>query len=287
MTSHTHLDYVTRRWNKIYDHLKDLMIRFDYSHVDKIRTIFESRLNDKNQKIRIWHDRYIKQIIDFHHATFHLNFVNQHIQMTQSEQIVVLRFMKRYIDETKTFKQVRKQFFYMKFQQHDWTNSNDIWIEKKEAKLFWFMIMIISEVTNLSRLTRRVFDIFVNSIFSKRAFSIMNFIHNKHRNRLIVERFDMLQFIFMNDETLYVNKNKISSKNMLTLNDDDELRLENMNRSHEIVTLNKHSREKNDDDDHTLDIQSTTINFVSWLDTTMKSYEVLKEFHLEHQMRSR
>ena len=130
-SNRTHFDYVIRRWNKIYDHLKNLMIKFDYSHVDKIRTIFEFRLNDKNQKIRIWHDRYIKQIIDFHHATFHLNFVNQHIQMTQSEQIVVLRFMKKYIDEAKVFKQIRKQFFYMKFQQHDWTSSNDIWIEKK------------------------------------------------------------------------------------------------------------------------------------------------------------
>ena len=91
----------------------------------------------------------------------------------------------------------------------------------------------------------------------------MNFIHNKHRNRLIVERFDMFQFIFMNDEILYVNKNKISSKNMLILNNDDELRLENFNKFYEIVTLNKHSREKNDDDDNTFDIQFTTINFVS------------------------
>ena len=50
---------------------------------------------------------------------------------------------------------------------------------------------------------------------------------------------------------------------MLILNDDDKLRLENINRFHEIVTLNEHSREKNDDDDNTFDIQFTTINFVS------------------------
>ena len=103
--------------------------------------------------------------------------------------------------------------------------------------------MTISEITNFCLLIRRVLNTFVNSMFSERAFSIMNFIHNKHRNRLITIRFDMFQFIFMNDDIL--RKNKFQSlKNMLTLNDDDEFKLENFNKSFEIVTLDKHSREK-------------------------------------------
>ena len=76
----------------------------------------------------------------------------------------------------------------------------------------------------------------------------MNFIHNKNRNRLIVVRFDMFQFIFMNDVILNKIKDE-SMKNMLFLNFDDELRLENLNKFHQIVTLNKHLREKKNDVD--------------------------------------
>jgi len=41
-----------------------------------------------------------------------------------------------------------------------------------------------------------------NSVPSERAFSLMNYIHSKIRNRLSVERADKLQYIFMNSRTL-------------------------------------------------------------------------------------
>ena len=128
------------------------------------------------------------------------------------------------------------------------------------------MIKAHLHVVNLSQLIKRIFSIFVNLMFSKRAFSIMNFIHNKHRNRLIVERFNMLQFIFMNDVVLHKNKNQ-SLRNMLSLNSDDEIKLENLNKFHEIVTLSKHSREKNEKNENIekkmFNIQSTINDFVS------------------------
>jgi hypothetical protein len=41
-----------------------------------------------------------------------------------------------------------------------------------------------------------------NSVPSERAFSTMNYIHSKLRNRLSVERADKLQYIYMNSRAL-------------------------------------------------------------------------------------
>jgi hypothetical protein len=41
-----------------------------------------------------------------------------------------------------------------------------------------------------------------NSALSEQAFSSMNYIYSKMRNRLLVERADMLQYIYMNPRAL-------------------------------------------------------------------------------------
>ena len=106
--------------------------------------------------------------------------------------------------------------------------------------------MIISFADKFATLAKRVFSISVNFVFSKRTFSIMSFIHSKYRNRLIVVRVDMLQFIFMNDIFFFRNKHSISLQSLLFLNSNDEINFENLSMQNETVTLDKRKREANE-----------------------------------------
>jgi hypothetical protein len=49
---------------------------------------------------------------------------------------------------------------------------------------------------------KRLLTTIGNSVPSERAFSTMNYIHSKIRNRLLVERANKLQYIFINSRVL-------------------------------------------------------------------------------------
>ncbi|ETI53269.1 hypothetical protein PPTG_08572 [Phytophthora nicotianae INRA-310] len=51
-------------------------------------------------------------------------------------------------------------------------------------------------------IAKLVFAIPTFSAASERAWSIMDFIHSKKRNRLSVEKVDMLAYIYVNDHTV-------------------------------------------------------------------------------------
>jgi hypothetical protein len=54
----------------------------------------------------------------------------------------------------------------------------------------------------LAQLAVRIFKAITNSVASERAFSAMNLIHTKLRNRLGVEKSNMLIYIYMNQRVL-------------------------------------------------------------------------------------
>ena len=54
----------------------------------------------------------------------------------------------------------------------------------------------------LASYARRLLTTIGNSVPSERAFSTMNYIHSKIRNRLSVESADKLQYIFINSRVL-------------------------------------------------------------------------------------
>ena len=263
---------------KTHDHFKNLIIRSNYFHRNKLKTIFEFRRNKKEKIIQIWKNRYNKQITNIYWTTFYFDSINQHVQTIAIEQKIVLRFFKQHIENENAYRKVRRHFFHFKSQIH-----NDIWIEKIDFEMFWSMIMIISIVNKLVTLTKRIFSISINFVSSKRAFSIMNFIYIKHRNRLIVVRVDMLQFIFMNDIIFFKNKHSISLQNMLFLNSNDEINFENLNMQNETIIFDKRKRETNEFDDdvdeNIIVIEMFNDKFVTnfWLTTTIKFIEMLNE----------
>ena len=57
---------------------------------------------------------------------------------------------------------------------------------------------MLNEGSQLAPLAVRLFSSIANSVPSERAFSAMNYIHNRYRNRLTAENAEMLIFVFMN-----------------------------------------------------------------------------------------
>ena len=57
---------------------------------------------------------------------------------------------------------------------------------------------MLNEGSRLAPLAIRLFSSIANSVPSERAFSAMNYIHNRYRNRLTAENAEMLIFVFMN-----------------------------------------------------------------------------------------
>jgi len=54
----------------------------------------------------------------------------------------------------------------------------------------------------LASFAKRLLTTIGNSVPSERAFSTMNYVHSKLRNKLTVERANKLQYIYMNSRTL-------------------------------------------------------------------------------------
>ena len=83
----------------------------------------------------------------------------------------------------------------------------------------------------LSDLALRLFHTLANSVPSKRAFSVHNYLHDSKRNRLTSERSAKLQFIYINKRALrykYPGK-KREEQTWLPLTKDQELAIKETN----------------------------------------------------------
>jgi hAT family protein len=67
---------------------------------------------------------------------------------------------------------------------------------------FWKSYFDSEDHNELARLAVRIFETIANSVASERAFSAMNLIVTKLRNRLSAEKADKLIYIYMNQRVL-------------------------------------------------------------------------------------
>jgi len=74
---------------------------------------------------------------------------------------------------------------------------------------------MLNEGSQLAPLAVRLFSGIANSVPSERAFSAMNYIHNRYRNRLTAENAEMLIFVFMNWRAQKTTANKERDKEEL------------------------------------------------------------------------
>ena len=57
---------------------------------------------------------------------------------------------------------------------------------------------MLNKGSRLALLAIRLFSSITNSVLSEQAFSAMNYIYSRYRNRLTAENAEMLIFVFMN-----------------------------------------------------------------------------------------
>ena len=97
---------------------------------------------------------------------------------------------------TSNYENALEQFFDFRSQSGIFGKAGGAWEHTAKPKLFWRYMTASS--LELSLFARKVLTVIGNSVLSERAFSTMNYIHSKRRNRLDLERADKLQFLHMN-----------------------------------------------------------------------------------------
>ena len=78
----------------------------------------------------------------------------------------------------------------------------------------------------LSPLALRIFSTPSNSVPSERAFSVMNFLHSKARNRLESERVDKLTYIYINTRIFHRVNNEGFVFDIYELIEEEEVEFE-------------------------------------------------------------
>ena len=96
---------------------------------------------------------------------------------------------------------------------------NEAWNTTDDPVHFWRMVTSVSP--HLGRIARRLWSTTANSVPSERAFSTMNYIHSRLRNRLTPERANKLQYIYINERAIRsLEAQVLSEEDMLQMEDD-------------------------------------------------------------------
>jgi hypothetical protein len=205
--------YVYARWNEVESHLKEKANMGGVFAAD-LKTYLEGT-QKKN-----WTRRRNKQVTDIHLAGHLLYPRNHNVEITPEQLTKLTKLFKRY---TTNHEAALKQFLNFRKQKSHFGPNGIAWDYLDNPRLFWS----IQETScpELSSFAGILLTSIANSVPSERAFSTMNYIHSKMRNRLSVERADMLQYIYMNSRAL--DKMKDQTKHHHELTEADLIELEN------------------------------------------------------------
>jgi hypothetical protein len=113
--------------------------------------------------------------------------------MSLDQEKKIVELFKHY---TSDYKVAYEHFLDFRKQEGSFGSDRHAWDYSDKPALFWRSMELSSLV--LALFARRVLTSIANSVPSERAFSNMNYIHNKLRNQLDVERANKLQFVHMN-----------------------------------------------------------------------------------------
>jgi len=115
--------------------------------------------------------------------------------MSLEQEKGIVSLFKRY---TPDYKVAYEDFLNFRTQENAFGPEGIAWDYTDRPGLFWRSMNISCPV--LSPFARRVLTSIANSVPSERAFSNMNYIHNKLRNQLSTDCANKLQFIHMNGD---------------------------------------------------------------------------------------
>jgi hypothetical protein len=150
---------------------------------------------------RDWTRRREKQLLPIHRIAYFLDPINSKANLTNSELKEIDTAFKQQIPD---YTRALSDFFDFRNHKGNFADGVVAWGYIKKPKLFWNCQETSSPA--LSSYAKRLLTTIGNSVPSERAFSTMNYIHSKIRNRLSVEKADMLQYIFINSRVLGLPK---------------------------------------------------------------------------------
>jgi hypothetical protein len=194
------ISYVLPRWLQVELHLIDIanspniFAKDIREYLDEVGT--EMKGNRKVEK-RGWTRRKNRQLRPIHTAAYFLHPDNYHVPITTEQKAQLQKDFKRF---TPDYNKALEQFLDFRDRTNSFGEAGGSWELTKNPVLFWRYLQ--SSAPELSLFARKVLTVIANSVPSERAFSTMNYIHSKTRNRLDLIRTDKLQFIFMNIRAL-------------------------------------------------------------------------------------
>ena len=192
----SHLGHVIKRWFDIKGALTRLK--------DRPGNPFPS-LEEVCRPGGIWDDLYQQQTTDIHSVAFFLDPSNVDEPLAAEIQVKVFSFLRKYIycnDEA--WVEIIEDFFQFREKQGKFNRQNpcDIWSLPlvQRPKLFWQHCKSISPL--LGQFAYRIFSTPANSVPSERSFSAMNYIIDKFRTSMEMERGNQATYIYMNSRVL-------------------------------------------------------------------------------------
>jgi hypothetical protein len=194
------IGYVYSRWIAVEAHLQKFANSNRFIAAD-IKSYLETTPSDNIQLTGIdkknWTRRRNKQLLDIHTAAYFLQPSNCQAPMTDSNLRQLEKLFKQYIPD---FKQALQQFFEFRNHGGGFGHTAVAWGYSDTPLLFWNCQEMSSPV--LASFARRLLATIGNSVPSERAFSTMNYIHSKIRNRLSTDHANKLQYIYINSRVL-------------------------------------------------------------------------------------
>ena len=145
-SKYVYFNRIVFRWQTIKQHIRLLKNRFEFDFKNDFERLFHFKINKYDKFIKnIWRYRLKTQMTNIHWITYHLHFVNHHIQMIVNIQSKMLRFLKKYVIFDIDIKKLNKNFFDFKTRQNvrELFVLNEIWNCKNDSLYFWQLIMFV------------------------------------------------------------------------------------------------------------------------------------------------
>ena len=184
------LNYVFERW---------MAIQTKLSAITKSGNCFAKDIEAFmiHEQGKPWKERLDRQLTSLHTAAYFLQPQTFDASMTEKSQEEIYKAFKQYI--LLKHEEALKQFYDFCRQRGAFYPGNRAWTFQDPA-LFWAYMQTTSP--DLASFADKLMNTCANSVTSERAWSTMNYIHSKTRNKLSVERTDKLQFIYISIRTL-------------------------------------------------------------------------------------
>jgi len=172
----------------------------------------------------VFRERSLKQITDVHYAAWLLDPISLLKPPGQLQIEKAINFLlARASQENK--KTVHISILEFRTQASVFGPSYPASMHYDNPIAYWKSYLYNETHTELARLAVRIFEAVANSVASERAFSAMNLIHSKLRNRLGAEKAHKLIYIYMNQRVLDRN-NSIFLGDPIEKSQEEQIQLE-------------------------------------------------------------